>query len=129
MSIVLTFVDPRNQVVVRLQAPIGPARARAICQRVTQLLAVATGELACHVGGPVDLGLVDALLRLQVLARREGWSLIVHAAGPELSDLLVLVGLDGSLPEVRRGLQPVGDSEPGEQRRVEEVVHVGDLPL
>ena len=123
-------MNPRNQVVVRLQAPIEPPRAHAICQRVAQLLGAAAGELDCHVAGPVDLGLVDTLLRLQVLARREGRTLVVHAAGPELSDLLVLVGLDGALPEVRRGgLQPVRDPEPGEQRRVEEVVHVGDLPL
>jgi hypothetical protein len=95
-------VNPRNRVVVRLHAPIEPARARVICQRVAQLMAQQDGELSCHVEGLVDLGLVDTLLRLHVLARRHDRRMTVHAAGPELSELLRLTGLDRALPEVTR---------------------------
>lgn len=40
-----------------------------------------------------DLGLVDHLLRLQVEARRWGWTLHIREAGPDLRELFELVGL------------------------------------
>lgn len=124
----------RNQVVVRLQAPLAPDLARQICQRVALLIdsAAAGGirEVSCHVVGPVDLVVVDVLLRVQLMVRRSGLELIVYANGPSLTDLVVLVGLVRELPAFRlTPLQPGGQLEAGEQRGVEEVVHVGDRPV
>lgn len=38
-----------------------------------------------------DLGLVDGILRLHVLARRLGWSVELVGVGPRLGELLELV--------------------------------------
>jgi ABC-type transporter Mla MlaB component len=40
-----------------------------------------------------DLGLVDALLHLQLLAQRFGWSIRITEVRPELRELFDLVGL------------------------------------
>jgi hypothetical protein len=40
-----------------------------------------------------DLGLVEDLLRLQVLARRFGWSIAITEVRPDLRELFELVGL------------------------------------
>jgi hypothetical protein len=74
--------------------------------------------------GRPDLVLVDALARLQLAARRCGWSLHVRDAPEELRAYLELLGLAGAVAvETRR--QP----ELREQLRVEEVVKPGDPPL
>ena len=72
--------------------------------------------------GPPDLGLVDALARLSIAARRLGWSIRLRDACAELAELLELVGLD-----VR--LEVLGEAEAGEQRGIavdDEVVEPGD---
>lgn len=46
----------------------------------------------------VDLGLVGALARLALVARRHGCPLRVRGAGPDLVDLVELVGLGEALP-------------------------------
>ncbi len=66
-----------------------------------------------------DLCLVDELARLQLAARRVGWSLRIREPSPELWELLDLVGL-----RVEVG----GEAEGGEQPGVEEVV-VADDPV
>lgn len=50
-------------------------------------------RLAVDLAGPLDAAGLDALARLALLARRLGWRLEVHAAGPEPDPLLVLSGL------------------------------------
>ena len=45
------------------------------------------------VGLRVDLGLVDALARIQVAARRRGCAIRLREPDPELCELLDLVGL------------------------------------
>jgi hypothetical protein len=40
-----------------------------------------------------DLGLVDDLLRLQLIARRMGWSIRITEVRPDLRELFELVGL------------------------------------
>jgi hypothetical protein len=66
-----------------------------------------------HVHGEPDLAVVDLLARLQLLARR---GLVdVRITGAE--ELLELVGLEA-----------LGEPEAREERRVEEVVDVDDLP-
>lgn len=151
---------PLERVLVRLRAPLRPGQARRLDARLRVLLRGGVREVVCTVSG-ADLGVVDALARLHLLARRAGVPLRVRVVGPPasspatsspaggppgasslsggtptrsaLADLLVLTGLDGVLgplvaPRVAGGggSQPRGQAEPGEQRRVEEVVHVRD---
>lgn len=52
---------------------------------------VASWPLLC--AGPPDLKLVDALARLQLEARRQGCSIWLRAACPDLIELLQFVGL------------------------------------
>ena len=66
-----------------------------------------------------DLGLVDALARLKLVARRLGCSMRVCDPSVELAELLDLVGLN-------LDLEVVGEAEGGEQVGVEEVVEPGD---
>jgi hypothetical protein len=82
------------------------------------------------VGTPVDLGLVDALARLQLAARRAGVSMVLRRPSPELCGLLDLVGLGEVIEGAGGGLavEPVGQAEGGEQLGVEEVLPGGDLP-
>jgi hypothetical protein len=67
-----------------------------------------------------DLELVDALARLQLLARRRGCSIQVRPC-EELRTLLLLVGLSEVL-----GVQPQREIEQGIQLGVKEVVQPGD---
>lgn len=73
--------------------------------------------------GPVDLAVVEAVVRLRLVARRSGCSLELEDAAPELVALLALTGLGLCL-------EPVGQPEAREQRgRVQEVVDVGDAAV
>ncbi|MGH9154854.1 MAG: STAS domain-containing protein [Acidimicrobiales bacterium] len=76
-----------------------------------------------------DLLVVDTLARLQLTAKRMGWSIRLHNTSEELRGLLDLVGLADVLAvadEARLPLEPGGKAEGGEQFRVEEVVEPGD---
>jgi hypothetical protein len=66
-----------------------------------------------------DLGVVDALARLKLVARRLGYSVRVHDPSAELAELLDLVGLN-------LDLEMVGETECGEQVGVEKAVEPGD---
>ena len=44
-----------------------------------------------------DLGFVDGLLRVQLTARRFGWSVKLRAVRPDLRELVELVGLTAEL--------------------------------
>jgi anti-anti-sigma regulatory factor len=68
---------------------------------------------------PPGLGLVDALARLKLVARRLGCSMRVCDSSVELAELLDLVGLN-------LDLEVVGEAEGGEQVGVEEAVEPGD---
>ncbi len=71
-----------------------------------------------------DLALVDALARLQLIARRRGWRLRARGVPDELLVLLELAGLADVLAvEARR------EPELGEQLGVEEVVQPADPPV
>lgn len=87
--------------------------------RVRSLL-LAGGTVVCELHGDPDLGLLDALARLRLLASRHGGRLEVQA---DDDGLLRLTGLSAALCGDAGG-QP----EAGEQRRVQEVVEVDDLP-
>lgn len=69
------------------------------------------------------LALVDALVRFQLVARREGARVRLRNVSEELRTLLELVGLADVLV-----LEPRGKAELGEQLGVEEVVQAGDPP-
>ncbi len=67
-----------------------------------------------------DLSIIDALARLQLEARRQGWSIRLRNPCSRLLELLELVGLAGL------GLEVDGEAEGGEELGVEEVVEPGD---
>jgi hypothetical protein len=67
--------------------------------------------------GHPGLDAVDDIARLQLAARRVGWTVLVSEPCPELAALVDLVGLR---------LEVLGQPEAGEQRGVEEEVHPDD---
>jgi ABC-type transporter Mla MlaB component len=87
-------------------------------------------ELVCDVGGlaHADAATVDALARLQLAARRLGWSIRLRNASDELRELLELMGLGEVVPccpELPLGVR--GQTEQGEQPGgVEEEGHPAD---
>ncbi len=103
--------------VLALRGPVAPAEVRALAERLAGRL---HADAVVEVGGTVDVGVVDVLARLALVARRRGVRLRVRA-DEGLAGLLALVGL-------RAVVQPLGEPEAGEQRGVEEVVDVLDPP-
>jgi hypothetical protein len=114
-----------------------PADARAEVVLLRDGAEVASWPLVCA-GGRVDLRVVDALARLQLKARRQGCTVWLRDACPNLVELVDLVGLAGVLevgqpareagPEVSPHLQVWRQAEGLEERGVEEVV-VPDDPV
>ena len=70
-----------------------------------------------------DLATVDALVRLQLVARREGRRVRIRHVSDELRGLLELAGLDCVLE-----LEPRRQPEVLEQLGIEEVMQAGDPP-
>jgi hypothetical protein len=75
---------------------------------------------------PLDLEVVDALARLQLAARRAGRSIRLVHPSQELRDLLDFAGLADVVPSA---LEPVGETESGEELWIKEVVEPGDPSL
>ena len=96
-----------------------PADARAEVVLLCDRAEVASWPLRCS--GRLDLSVVDDLARLQLEARRQGCSISLRHACPDLVELLQIVGLADVL-------QVGGKAEDGEQGGVEEVV-VPDDPV
>ncbi|MFD8644850.1 STAS domain-containing protein [Streptomyces zaomyceticus] len=86
----------RPLVVILTARPSGDEVAR-LC---AELAAAPPGEVVCEVGAlaRADLTAVDALARLKLAAGRRGHRIRFHGAGPDLRALLLLTGLDGTLP-------------------------------
>ena len=97
-----------------------PADARAEVVLLRDGVEVASWPLWCE-QGRVDLAAVDALARLQLTARRQGCTVWLRHACPDLIELLKLVGLAAVLQVSR-------EAEGLEQGGVEEVV-VPDDPV
>lgn len=95
-----------------------PADARAEVVLLRGGAEVACWPLRCE-GGRVDLGAVDTLARLKLEARRQGCTVWLRHACPDLVALLHLSGLAGVL---KMG----GKAERLEQGGVEEVVVTDD---
>jgi hypothetical protein len=79
---------------------VGPGITRAdidvLCAGLAELLpGPAGGVVVCDVAaaGRADVVTVEALARLRLVARRHGWRLEVSGAGPELVELVRLLGL------------------------------------
>ena len=111
-----------------LAGPIAHADIPALCARARTLLeSGAADRLICDVRAVAhpDAVTIDALARLQLMARRLGSQIGLRNASDELQDLLDFVGLSGVLPlsarsriearrqteerEVRGGVEEEGD--------------------
>ena len=75
-----------------------------------------------------DLGFVDALARLELAARRRGWSVRLRDTRDDLAGLLDLVGLTGASGAPGLALQADREPEGWEQLGIQEVVPPGDAP-
>jgi anti-anti-sigma regulatory factor len=76
-----------------------------------------------------DPAVLDALVRLQLAARRLGSSIRLENACSELVDLLALVGLSDVVPVVGgSGVEVDRQVEQREEVRVDEEVETGDTP-
>jgi ABC-type transporter Mla MlaB component len=109
---------------------LGPADAAELCARAhAELEGRAAEVLVCDVSAlSPDVASVDALARLQLVARRLGGRIELHRPTRELRALLDLCGLAGVLP-AGPGLrvEPLRQAEEREQAGgVEERVERGD---
>ena len=114
----------RATVVLRVRGPVRPGDADRLCDRLRALRSDGPCVVV-HVRGAVDLGVVDVLARLQLVARRSDGSARLRVVADGLDDLLALTGLQDVL-SLR--VEPRGQAEAGEQPGVEEVVDVRHLP-
>ncbi|MCM1944086.1 MULTISPECIES: STAS domain-containing protein [Streptomyces] len=85
-------VDTSQPFVMSL--PAGPTREE-VARLCAELAAAPPGEVRCRVDPHADgLAAVDALARIALAARRRGHRLHFDGAGPGLTALLRLTGLD-----------------------------------
>jgi ABC-type transporter Mla MlaB component len=111
-------------VVVRLRGPLSRDDCLRVCEQVRALLSVGSRRtVLCDVDVAADMRVVDVLVRLQLTATRARSRLHLREASEDVHRLLGLTGLAAVLCD----LEPVGQSEAGEQGGVEEVVDVADL--
>jgi hypothetical protein len=121
---------------VRVQLECGDAEVlvcdvAALCERVRVQLECGDAEvLVCDVAALAhpDVCTIDALARLQLMARRLGRRILFRHPSRELLGLLGLCGLGDLLPVgAGLGVEPRRQTEEREQaRRVEERVERGD---
>jgi ABC-type transporter Mla MlaB component len=99
--IALRWPPGSSTIVLVLSGPILRADLAGLCERVETLLERSNADLAfCDVEGVADPDVVtvDALARLQLIARRLGLEIrVLHARGA-LRDLLTLTGLCEVVP-------------------------------
>jgi hypothetical protein len=82
-------------VVLDVRAPLSPADADRLCEAVQQPAHDDDAVLVvCAVTGPADVGVVEALARVGLLARRAGLVVRVRCDSEPLRPLLHLCGLD-----------------------------------
>lgn len=117
-----------NTLVLVISGLVVPADITPLCERVRALVERSDADVViCDVDALAepDVVAVDALARLQLIARRLGCHLRLRHACPELQDLLGFVGLRDVLPlcaelpvESRRQAeereQPLGVEEEGD---------------
>ncbi len=129
--IALRWPPGSSTIVLVLSGPILRADLARLCARVRTLLQDSNAELAvCDVEGVADPDVVtvDALARLQLIARRLGLEIRVLHPNGVLRDLLTLTGLREVLPPYAE--LPVEPGRQVEKReecgRVEEERDPGD---
>lgn len=102
----------RRDAILLIAGVVDPGRPSGLCESARVVLADAETDLVvCDVSaiaGP-DLGTVDALARLVLVAGHLGGHVLLLDATPELHELLGLAGLTDVLPCVEgSGLDPSG---------------------
>ncbi|MFF2780794.1 STAS domain-containing protein [Streptomyces sp. NPDC058052] len=86
------LVDISQPLVMSLPAAPTREEVERLC---AELAAAPPGEVRCRVDAEArGLAAVDALARLSLAARRAGHRIAFRGAGPELTALLRLTGLD-----------------------------------
>ncbi|WP_200301942.1 STAS domain-containing protein [Streptomyces adelaidensis] len=117
----LPIVDATTPAVLVLPGPVTRDEVPRLCDEVRAHLEGAGGGIVvCDVAGigPPGLGVIDALARLQLTARRAGGRIRLRDPDPALRALLGLVGL---------AFDVEGQAEEGEPAGgVEEAVEPGD---
>jgi len=92
----------RGSVVVWIEGPIARSDLPGLCERVGAVFEACGADevVICDMSGVVggDAATVDALARLQLIARRCARRIRIRNACAELIDLLDLVGLGDVLP-------------------------------
>ncbi len=92
----LLRVDATQPVVMRMSGRLTPDDVPRLCEELSALL-IGSGatEAICDAAGlrRADLTAVNALARMQLTARGLGCRIRLRNAGPELRELLELVGL------------------------------------
>ena len=97
-----------GSIVVPIRQPSKPADVASVCREVCSRLEATDAErLVCDVGAidEPDVMTIDALARIQLTARRLGRIGLVAGAGPALTRLLELAGLDDVLPRADSGVE------------------------
>ena len=92
----------QRTIVFAIDGPIMRSDLPGLCQRVRSLLEGSGAEVAhCDVStvAEVDAVTVDALARLQLLARRLGCQVRLRNASDELLELVAFMGLTDVLPD------------------------------
>ena len=86
-----------------IAGPVARADVPGLYERLSSLLERAgagTGVVLCDLADvEADAVVVDALARLELAARRRGWSMRLRHASPELLDLVAFMGLEQVLSE------------------------------
>jgi len=94
-------LDEPDTLVLIVSGPLARADVEAVCERVLVLLEDSNADqIVCDVSALVDRDAVavEALARLQLLARRRGRRMRIRNACGELQGLLTLAGLRDVLP-------------------------------
>jgi ABC-type transporter Mla MlaB component len=92
---------PRRDVVLAVRGRITDETVPLWCARVADLLAdPAVGGITCDLSGVVrpDVRALDALARMQLVARRLGRTIRLRHASADMCALLSLAGLTDVLP-------------------------------
>jgi ABC-type transporter Mla MlaB component len=120
-----------STVAFAVRGPISRADLPGLCERICASLAESGATLAlCDVHSvEPDAVTVDALARLQLVARRHGCQVLLRHASSELLDLIAFMGLRDVVPESRLRVEPSGETEEREDGLgVEEERELDDRP-
>ena len=89
-------------------------------------------SLTCDVSGVAcpDLGTVDLIARLQLVARRSGYRLLLRGSPDALRELVLLAGLETAVPICGSGSEARRQAEEREETcRVQEERDPADAPV